>query len=70
MHIYADQISKVALSNGNLRIQLTQRGPENETIEAGTLILPASQANNFVNSLAGSLKELGERIKAQQEETQ
>jgi hypothetical protein len=24
MHIFADQISKVTLSNGNLRIQLTQ----------------------------------------------
>ncbi len=37
MHIYADQISQVSLSNGNLRITLTQRGPNNETVEAGTL---------------------------------
>ena len=38
MHIFADQISKVTLSNGNLRVQLTLRGSNNETIYAGTLI--------------------------------
>jgi hypothetical protein len=70
MHIFADQIGKVALSNGNLRIQLVQRGPDNENIEAGTLILPANQAANVVNGLAGSLKELDERVKAQGQETE
>ena len=68
MHIYADQIGKVTLSNGNVRIQLTQLGPDNETIEAGTLIIPANQANNFVNGLGNSLKELEERIKKAREE--
>ena len=68
MHIYADQISQITLSNGNVRIQLTQRGPNDETVEAGTLILPASQAANVVNSLAGSLKQLDERVKAQSQE--
>ena len=56
MHVFADQISKVTLSNGNLRIQLTQRGADDSTVDAGTLIIPANQANNFVNGLAGSLK--------------
>ena len=70
MHIFADQISQVSLSNGNLRITLTQRGPENETIEAGTLIIPASQANNFVNGLANSLKGLEEKLKAARKELQ
>ena len=70
MHIFADQVSQVTLSNNNLRISLSQRGPNNETVDAGTLILPANQAGNFVNSLANSLKELGEKVKAQQEETQ
>lgn len=65
-----DQISQVSLSNGNLRITLTQRGPENETIEAGTLIIPANQANNFVNGLGNSLKELDEKLKAAREEQQ
>ncbi len=68
MHIFADQISQVSLSNGNLRITLTQRGPDNETIEAGTLIIPANQANNFVNGLGNSLKELGEKLKAARQE--
>ena len=46
MHIYADQIGKVTLSNNNLRIQLVQRGADNSTVEAGTLIVPASQATS------------------------
>lgn len=33
MLIFADQISKVTLSNGNLHIQLTQRGADVETVE-------------------------------------
>ncbi len=70
MHVFADQISKVTLSNGNLRIQLSQRGADNETVEAGTLIIPASQANNFVNGLANSLKNLDEKLKAAREEQQ
>jgi len=71
MHIFADQISQVSLSNGNLRIQLTQRGGgENEQVDAGTLIIPASQANNFVNGLANSLKGLDEKLKAAREEQQ
>ena len=68
MHIYADQISQITLSNGNVRVQLTQRGADDSTVEAGTLILPAAQAGNVVNSLAGSLKELDERLKAQSQE--
>ena len=68
MHVFADGISKVTLSNGNLRIMLTQRGADDSTVEAGTLIIPASQANNFMNGLANSLKELDEKLKAAREE--
>jgi hypothetical protein len=67
MHIFADQINQVSLSNGNLRITLSQRGPDNITEEVGTLIIPASQANNFMNGLANSLKELGEKVKTARE---
>ena len=67
MHVFADGISKVTLSNGNLRINLTQRGADNESVDAGNLIVPASQANNFLNGLAGSLKDLDEKLKAQRE---
>ena len=69
MHIFADQISRVSLSNGNLRIVLNQIGPNNEPLEVGTLIIPAVQANNFVNGLAGLLKELDERMKARSQES-
>ena len=70
MHVFADQISKVTLSNGNLRIQLTQRGANDETVDAGTLIIPASQAANVVNGLANSLKQLDERLKSQAQESE
>lgn len=68
MHIYADQINKVSLSNNNLRIELSQRAADNETVDAGTLILPVNQAANIVNTLANSLKQLDEQIKAQAEQ--
>ncbi len=70
MHVFADGISKVTFSNGNLRIMLTQRGADDTTVDAGTLIIPASQANNFVNGLAGSLKNLDEKLKEAREEQQ
>ena len=70
MHIFADQLSKVTLSNGNLRIQLTQRGADNEEVDAGTLIIPAAQAANVVNGLANSLKQLDERLKSQAQESE
>jgi hypothetical protein len=70
MHIFADQISQVTFSNGNLRVQLVQRGPNDETVDAGTLILPANQAANIVNGLANSLKQLDERLKSQAQESE
>ena len=70
MHIFADQISKVTLSNGNLRIQLTQRGADDETVDAGKLIIPATQAANIVNGLANSLKQLEEQLKSQAQESE
>ena len=68
MHVFADGISKVTLRNGNLRIILTQRGADDSTVEAGTMIIPASQASNFFNGLANSLRELDEKLKAAREE--
>jgi len=69
MHIFADGFSKISLSNNNLRITLTQRGPDNTLLEAGTLIIPDIQAANFVNGLGSGMKEQDEKIKAQREET-
>ncbi len=70
MHIFADGFSKVSLSNNNLRITLVQKGPDNTTLEVGTLIIPANQAGNFLNGLAGSLKNLDEQLKDQSRHAQ
>lgn len=70
MHIFADQISKMSLSNMNLRIELSQKAAENETVEVGTLIIPVGQANNFVNALSNGLKQMEEQIKAKTEQMQ
>lgn len=67
MQIFADSFTRITLSNNNIRITLTQNGPDNEQIEAGTLIIPASQASNFVNGLVKSIKDLDEKIKARAE---
>ncbi len=67
MHIFADGLTKVTFSNGNFRVVLTQNGPDNTQVEAGTLIIPASQAANFVNAMANSLKQLDEQIKTRNE---
>ncbi len=67
MHIFADSFTKMTLSNGNLRITLTQNGPDNQILEVGTLIVPANRAGHFVSSLTNSLKQLDEQIKAQAE---
>lgn len=65
MHIFADGFTNVSLSNGNLRVVLIQNGPDKKQVDVGTLIVPINQAANFVNSLAGTLKQLDEQIKAQ-----
>ena len=67
MHIFIDGLSKVSLSNNNLRITLVQNGPDNTQIDAGTLIIPANMAANFVNAMANSLKQIDEQIKSQKE---
>ena len=67
MHVFADGFSKMSLSNNNLRIVLTQNGPDNTQVDAGTLVIPVNQAAAFVNGLANSLKQLDEQMKAQSE---
>ncbi|GAB6058293.1 hypothetical protein [Desulfonatronum parangueonense] len=69
MHIFTDGISKVSFSNNNLRITMIQNGPDNTQSEAGTLIIPINQAAQFVNSMAGSLKQLEEQLKAKAQES-
>jgi len=65
--IYADGFSRISFSNNNLRILLTQNGPDNTQAEVATLILPGNQAAAFVNGMANSLKQLEEQMRAQSE---
>ena len=64
MQIFADGFTKMTMSNNNIRIELTQNGPDNTQQTVATLIVPASQAANFVNGMASSLNKLDEQIKA------
>jgi hypothetical protein len=70
MHIFADGMSKFTLSNNTLRITLVQNGPDNQQVEAGTLIIPANMASILVNGMANSLKQLDEQIKAKKDEAE
>jgi hypothetical protein len=70
MHIFADGFSRISLANNNLRIALTQNGPDNQPMDAGTLIIPANMATGFVNSLTSGLKQLEEQVKAKAQESQ
>lgn len=67
MYIYADGISQITLSNNNLRIQLVQNGPDDSALDAGTLILPVTQAPKIINNLSKSLKQLDDQLKAQKD---
>lgn len=70
MQIFADGFTRISLSNNNLRIALTQNGPDNTQIEAGMLIIPANIAGGFINGMVNSLKQLEEQIKARAEAQQ
>lgn len=65
MHIFADGLTKVTFANNTLRINLYQEGPDNTPVDAGTLIIPVSQAANFINGLASNLTALNEQMQAQ-----
>lgn len=67
MHIFADGLTKVSLSNNNLRITLVRNGPDNQQIESGTLVIPANMAPGFVNQLANGLRQLDEQVKARKD---
>lgn len=65
MHIFADSMTKVTLSNNNIRIVLNQNGPDKTQVEAGTLIVPVDQVQGFIAMLADSMKQIEEQVKAQ-----
>jgi len=68
MQIFVDNLSKVTMSNNNIRVELSQNGPDNTTVTVGTLIIPANQAAGFVNAMANSLKQLDDQMKARAED--
>jgi hypothetical protein len=68
--MFANQINKVTLSKGNPCIQLTQPGAGDETVDAGTLIIPANQVANVVNGLVNSLKQLNKGLKSQAQKSE
>ena len=67
MHIFADGFSRLSMSNNNIRIVLTQNGPDNTQEEVATLVMPVNVSGNFVNGLVNSLKQLDEQMKARAE---
>jgi hypothetical protein len=68
MHLYADSINQITLSNNNLRLHLVQNGPDNTSVEVGTLILPITQVGAIANGLNKTLQQLDEQMKSQQAE--
>lgn len=72
--IFADAIQHVSYANGVLRVTLSRQDGQNGQETAGTLLLPIGQAGQFANSLTTALRQLDEKMRAQQqarsEETQ
>jgi len=63
MYIFTDGLTKVTLSNNNIRITLFQNGPDNQRVNAGTLIIPANMAAGFAKQLSNGLKQIDEQMK-------
>ncbi|BFM39135.1 hypothetical protein [Synechocystis sp. LKSZ1] len=66
MQIFADGFTKVSLSGGVLRLTLVQTVNNNQTTEVGQLLIPAVQAEAFLNGMAGALRQLAEQAKQAQ----
>ena len=63
-HIYADGISAVQLTNGNLRIHLVQQGSEEgQTVPAATLIVPAVRAQAILGALNKSVERIVDEVR-------
>jgi hypothetical protein len=58
-----DRVAAIVLHNGVLRIDCVATGPNNEERPSGTLLVPASQVANFINSLAQATQELDKRLR-------
>jgi hypothetical protein len=47
-----DRISSISIHNGVLRVDCVGVGPNSEERNSGTLLIPAMQVANVINSLA------------------
>jgi hypothetical protein len=66
--VFADVITNVSYAHGALRVSLGRQAGDQQIEDAGTLVLPISQAGQFVSSLAGSLKQLETKVREAQEQ--
>jgi len=57
-----DRISSISIHNGVLRVDCVGVGPNNEERNSGTLLIPAGQVANVINSLAQATQELDKRL--------
>jgi len=68
--IFIDGIRSIAVANGVARIEVVQlrRGEDREKLDpevTATLMIPANVLKDFTTQLAGALKQLSARAKAQ-----
>jgi hypothetical protein len=60
-----DRITAISIHNGVLRIECSAVGPKGEQETVGTLLIPASQAGPFVQTLVKNMQELEKRVAEQ-----
>ena len=58
-----DRISSISIHKGVLRVDCVGVGPNNEERNSGTLLIPAGQVANVINSLAQATQELDKRLR-------
>jgi hypothetical protein len=68
--VFADTIRNVSYANGVLRVSLGRQNGEDTVEDAGVLVMPITQAGNFVNALGRSLKELEAKVRELQSQQQ
>lgn len=68
--VFADTIRNVSYANGVLRVSLGRQNGEETVEDAGVLVMPITQAGNFVNALGRSLKELEAKVRELQSQQQ
>lgn len=66
--IFGDGIKSVAYANGVLRVEFYSLTSRNEQVDAGTLVLPISQAGTVINNLTNALKQLSEKVREAQKQ--